>query len=138
MKCTAIGNIGPNGYWMDKKRPYLINTNAAKTMFVSEKVRGKNNNNWKGGITPENYKIRNSEEYKEWRLKVFSRDNFICVLCENNESGCLQADHIKKFSLYPDLRLDVDNGRTLCVECHKKTPTWGNKVPVEKEVMFYA
>jgi hypothetical protein len=26
-----------------------------------------------------------------------------------------------------------DNGRTLCVECHRKTETWGNRLDIIKE-----
>lgn len=62
-----------------------------------------------------------------WRKKVFERDNYTCVLC-NIRGGNLQADHIKPYSLYPDLRFDIDNGRTLCVICHKKTDTYGIKL----------
>jgi 5-methylcytosine-specific restriction endonuclease McrA len=37
----------------------------------------------------------------------------------------LEADHIKPFCRFPELRLVVSNGRTLCKDCHRKTPTWG-------------
>lgn len=87
---------------------------------------GSKNHAWKGGVVPEHKKIRNSTEYKLWRESVFVRDNFTCVWC--GEKGCiLNADHIKPFAKYPALRFAIDNGRTLCVPCHKKTDTFGNK-----------
>lgn len=75
--------------------------------------------NWRGGITPINLQVRNSKEYKRWREAVFKRDDFTCQECLVR-GGRLEADHIKPFSLYPDLRLDVQNGRTLCQKCHLK------------------
>lgn len=75
--------------------------------------------NWKGGITPENARIRASAEYAKWRKAVFERDHFTCQMC--GRYGCkLNAHHIKPFSKYPEYRLDLDNGITLCKECHKK------------------
>lgn len=74
-------------------------------------------------------KIRQSARYKAWRTLVFERDNYICVDCGNkNGKGktvYFHADHIKPFALYPELRFEVSNGRTLCVPCHKKTGTYG-------------
>jgi hypothetical protein len=79
---------------------------------------GENHFNWKGGISDENIRVRQSPEYRQWRKEVFKRDKWACVMCgkKNNE---LRADHIKPFHLYPELRLDVSNGRTLCVPCDK-------------------
>ena len=92
---------------------------------------GKHNNEknpmWKGGITPINAKIRASLEYKLWRKAVYERDNYTCVWCGNNESGNLNADHIKPFCDYPELRFAIDNGRTLCVPCHRTTETYGSR-----------
>lgn len=76
-------------------------------------------------ITPIHHAIRNSFEYKLWRKAVFERDRFTCRFCYKI-GGKIQADHIKRFSEYPELRFAIDNGRTLCVECHRKTDTWGN------------
>jgi 5-methylcytosine-specific restriction endonuclease McrA len=91
---------------------------------------GSNNKRWKGGITPINFKIRNSTQYKLWRKAVFERDNYTCVWCgDKNGVGhrvILNADHIKPFAYYPELRLNVNNGRTLCLDCHKKTPSYLN------------
>lgn len=96
------------------------------------KNRGPNNSNWKGGITPENHKIRTSLEYKTWRREVFERDGYTCVHC-GAKSGrgvrvVLHADHIKPFCLYPDLRTVVSNGRTLCKDCHRETETFAMHV----------
>lgn len=76
-------------------------------------------------------KIRQSWGYKKWRTAVFERDGYQCVECgDRNFEGrgktvILQADHIKPFALHPELRLEVSNGRTLCLPCHKATGTYG-------------
>lgn len=84
---------------------------------------------WKGGITPINIKIRNSKEFILWRKSVFERDNYTCIWCGiksgNGKAIILHADHIKPFALFPELRFAIDNGRTLCIDCHKKTDTYG-------------
>lgn len=94
--------------------------------------RGLNHPCWKGGVTPINEKIRRSPEYKLWRDSVFKRDGFTCIWCGkkngNGKTVILNADHIKPFSLYPELRFAIDNGRTLCRECHMKTDTFGTKL----------
>jgi hypothetical protein len=97
---------------------------------LSLAMRGKNcgekSNLWKGGVTPVNKTIRMSLEYKLWREAVFKRDNWSCVWC-GVRGVKLDADHIKRFSDYPELRFAIDNGRTLCHDCHKTTDTYGNK-----------
>lgn len=63
-------------------------------------------------------RIRFSREYSQWRKAVFIRDNYTCRNC-NSVGGCLEAHHIKPFSVYPLLRFDIDNGITYCNKCHK-------------------
>lgn len=88
--------------------------------------RGRHHFNWKGGITSENRQARNSTEYKTWRRAVFERDDYTCVLC-GTIGGVLNADHIMPFAEYKNLRFDTNNGRTLCVSCHRKTETFGRR-----------
>jgi hypothetical protein len=91
--------------------------------------RGVNSPLWKGGITAKNSSerkvIMNSLEYKIWRKSVFERDDYTCIWCKKR-GGELNADHIKPFAYYPELRFAIDNGRTLCVSCHRTTDTWGS------------
>jgi 5-methylcytosine-specific restriction endonuclease McrA len=90
---------------------------------------GERSGAWRGGLTEIHYRIRRSQRYAHWRTAVFVRDNFTCQMCcARSVAGArvrLEADHIKPFADFPDLRFDVDNGRTLCSSCHRKTPTWG-------------
>ena len=75
--------------------------------------------NWKGGITPEQNRIRHCGEYKAWRKKVFERDRYTCQKC-GVRGGRLRAHHKKAFSKYPALRFAVSNGITYCESCHRE------------------
>ena len=87
---------------------------------------------WKGGITEPNEKMRKSAEYRNWRRKVFERDKFICQICKK-VGGYLHADHILPFCQHVDKRLDIENGRTLCLKCHRATDTYGGKMHRKKQ-----
>jgi 5-methylcytosine-specific restriction endonuclease McrA len=80
---------------------------------------GENCHFWKGGITPENIKIRMGIEFRLWRESVFARDNYTCQKC-SQKGGKLNPHHIFNFSTYLDLRFAIDNGITLCKECHRE------------------
>ena len=56
---------------------------------------------------------------KKWRQDVWKRDNFTCQCCGKTINDIvLNAHHIRNFSDCEELRYDVDNGITLCEECH--------------------
>lgn len=107
----------------EKNRQAHIGMKAWNKGVEYHAIKGDKNPNWKGGISKINKTERQlamyTLEYKAWRTAVFERDNYTCVNC--NTRGCkLNADHIKAWVVYPDLRYDIDNGRTLCVDCHKQ------------------
>lgn len=79
--------------------------------------KGKNNPNYKNGKTSYIRKLRNSKKFKEWRNKVFTRDNYISQNCF--KSGDMVAHHLNGFHWCKELRFDINNGITLCIECHK-------------------
>jgi hypothetical protein len=59
---------------------------------------------------------RNSPEAIEWRKAIFERDGYTC--CECGAKGNLHAHHIIHWADSVDLRFDLDNGITLCLDCH--------------------
>jgi hypothetical protein len=107
----------------------------------SEFKKGKLHWNWKNGITPLIKKIRESKIYKQWHTTIFKRDNFTCQYCGlRNGNGIgktiyLEAHHRKEFSVIINEHniktiedaenckelWDLNNGITLCKECHNKT-----------------
>ncbi len=90
---------------------------------MSLSKRGKNAYQWQGGKTRILKRLRNSLEYRLWRDAVYKRDDYTCVWC-GKRGMTLNADHIKPFAYYPELRFAIDNGRTLCLDCHKTTDTY--------------
>lgn len=57
-------------------------------------------------------------EYRNWRISVYSRDNYTCMSCKDAKGGNLIAHHIFSYAKNPTLRTDIDNGVTLCTKCH--------------------
>ena len=84
-------------------------------------------NKGKGTKCSEAIIMRKSKEHKIWREAVFLRDNYTCVFC-GERGDRIEPDHIKPFSIFPELRFAIDNGRTLCHSCHKTTDTYGWKL----------
>lgn len=105
---------------------------------------GEDNHFWKGGKTKLSQQVRNSAEYSFWRKEVFKRDDYTCQKCgrksRKGDKVTIQADHIYPFyKILDDFEIksyedavsceklwDIDNGRCLCKECHKKTDSYGS------------
>ena len=66
----------------------------------------------------EKAKKRLTYQYRKWRDAVLDRDNHKCVICGSIEN--LEVHHIKMFSQFPEERLNIDNGVTLCRRCHMR------------------
>lgn len=105
---------------------------------LSMALRGDKGYWWKGGRVSLNHAIRRLYKFRDWRKSIFERDDYICQMC-GERGNRIEADHIKKFSLILDENniktveqaekcqelWDFNNGRTLCVPCHKTTDTYG-------------
>jgi hypothetical protein len=124
-----------SGKWKYRNKPQVrtISENVKKrTSETFEKIakykrgkprpelRAENNPNWKGGnIRYERHKDMGRIEYIQWRREIFKRNNFICQHC-GQRGGKLNAHHIYLWKDYPKLRYDINNGITLCKDCHNK------------------
>jgi len=80
------------------------------------------NYSYKGGISKEDNKFRNSLEYRRWRDSVYARDDYTCQKYKI-KNGKLVAHHIESFHAKPELRLDINNGITLSKIAHKEFHT---------------
>ena len=53
-----------------------------------------------------------------WSKQVMERDAYTCQIC--NQYGVnINAHHINAWNAFPEQRFDLDNGVTLCTDCHK-------------------
>ena len=122
------------GKWMlGKETPDALRRKRSE--YMKKRVADGKHNFYIDGRTPENKRIRHSIEYRDWRIAVFTRDNYTCVEC-GSTGVTLNADHIKPFAYFPELRLILDNGRTLCVPCHQKTDTYKGKALKYKTIQW--
>ena len=94
---------------------------------IAQSRLGEKHPRWKGGISSKQAKLRGRIEFKIWRNAVFVRDNWTCQEC-GNQGVRLVAHHIKSFAEYPELRLAIDNGKTLCYQCHRLTDNFSGRV----------
>ena len=114
------------------KREFSVWFSHNKAKYCSVECKNKSQVR-EDGITPENVKIRNSIEFRLWRKAVFKYDNWTCWICEIR-GGKLHSHHLKRFSEYPELRLKVSTGLTLCEFCHRIYTKFGLRKKWEKKL----
>lgn len=120
------GRIGNNGnYPGGWNRGIPATGKALEALKIGWHLRGPDKPSWRGGVTPRHIAFRRSRAYQLWRRAVLDRDK-ACVLCGATEQ--LQADHIQPYSRYPEMGLDVANGRALCKPCHQQTDTYAGRM----------
>lgn len=84
-------------------------------------ITGDKHPQWNASLTDlERLKSRNYKEYVDWRTSVFERDDFTCQACAYDKGGYLNAHHLNSYHWDKKSRLDINNGVTLCVPCHKE------------------
>lgn len=85
------------------------------------KTKGENHYRWISDRTQiKHQEDRNNPEYKQWRMKVWLRDNWKCKIANQDCGGRIEVHHILGFTAYPELRYEINNGITLCHAHHPR------------------
>ena len=106
------------------KKRFIIKNTSENPHFCCKKCfhqwyRGENRSTWKRE-TRGLLETRKLTIYQNWRKTVLIKDGYTCQKC-GLKLAKLVVHHIQPFKDYPDLRITVSNGQTLCSDCHKKT-----------------
>lgn len=83
---------------------------------------GKNSPNYNPNLTDEErlknrYRMSDGD-FRSWANLIKDRDKYTCQIC-NQHGGKLKAHHLNGWNAFPEQRFDLDNGVTLCNDCHK-------------------
>lgn len=111
----------PKGYQVRTKKSY---SKVSKELWTRDDYRekqskinrrsGEEHHWWNGGKEiPRTF----TPEYIEWRTNVFKRDKYTCQSC-GQVGGNLNAHHIEHWKNNKEKRFNLNNGQTLCFECH--------------------
>ena len=102
-----------------KGKQHVYCSRECKNKYIGVLYFGENHPSYNPNLSMEERIIkRKYPEYREWRNKVYERDNYKCCKCGDNNGGNLVAHHIENYSEHKNKRTDVNNGITLCKECH--------------------
>lgn len=119
MKLPGIGGRKPGGIPWNKYMTGL-STGFPKGQH-NTKIAGENHYAWKGGVSSENKKVRDSLEMRMACADSKERDNYTCQMPECGiRGGKLHSHHVKPFRSHLELRFEISNLITLCEECHRK------------------
>jgi len=149
LKCPQIskGKMGKkrpdmigNTWGFVKGKPSSRKGERGKHSAWNKDLRAKDDSRILSGVNSPRYKHGKSRpsrlaystaDYNKWRMAVFMRDNFTCQGCKK-VGGYLTAHHIKQFAYYPELRFVLNNGITLCEDCHSLTDNYKKKLKNHK------
>lgn len=82
--------------------------------------RGSSNPNYNPNLTDEErLENRDTSMNIKWRENIYERDNYTCQKC-GDVGEKLNAHHLNGYHWDKVNRFSLDNGVTLCVECHKE------------------
>jgi len=100
-----------------------------------ERSTGENNHNWNQLLTEKDRETyRSIPEYTKWRNSIYERDDYTCQKC-GIRGGDINAHHKDGYHWCKERRTDIDNGITLCKDCHDDFHhEYGNKYNTESQI----
>ena len=123
-----------------RKKGFLVSEETRKKQSLAQIKRFDRDGRSNLYFSYRNLLLRRSLKYKLWRQAVFERDKYTCQGC-GKKGKDLEADHKEGFakllhkynpkSLFEAYQCDelwnVENGETLCHDCHKETLNYRGK-----------
>lgn len=123
VKCNNCGKLFRiNDYRFKHQKTFYCNIDCKKAKLCKDKKE----------YSEISHYLRTHDKYDKWRFAIYKRDEYKCVKC-GTKSDKLHAHHIKplieivneykgniKEILNSEIFNDINNGITLCPECHKE------------------
>lgn len=142
LKIQIRCNVCGQNFWQKPYAHYYAGQGCKYCAIEGRK--GEGNPSWNPNLTDEEReKNRNIPGYKEWIISIYERDKFTCCCCGDKKGGNLSAHHLYSWDTHKELRLDVNNGITLCYDgngsCHKlfhDNYGYGNNTPEQYREFF--
>ena len=126
--CKKEYTVRPSTAKWNKIRGHKNNLCSRKCQNIY--LTGPTNPRWIADRSKLKVRPNNNADHKKWREAIFKRDDYTCQFC-GKRGGYLEADHIKPWALFPELRTVLSNGRTLCRPCHMTTETHGRPIKIK-------
>ena len=119
--CYYVRYIEENKIEEEKKITSIIERETLKELGKEIEVEVVVDENEEVDESKKEHKRKIDYAYKKWREKVLKRDGYTCQLCGKTEDeAILNVHHIKRYSENEELKTEVNNGITLCCDCHRK------------------
>lgn len=110
-----------------KTREKVIKKMQSKEYKEKQRIAktGERNGMWNSELTEKERErqkrhARRYPGYQDFRKSVYERDEYTCQVCSDDTGGNLVVHHLNGFHWDENGRTDVNNGVTLCNDCHKE------------------
>lgn len=119
--------FGDDGNGKTRKRPPRTEDHIRKLANSHKGQSGERAGNWKGGLAIQNWKLRQSTEYRDWKRAALelrgnkcqecgSSQGHVCECCGHKVN--LHVHHVESFAKCVERRFDPTNSEVLCSKCH--------------------